>query len=347
MPKSVFQQLVEQTCSNPNFKPSNNKAVIPALAASSNGSVKSVTYSSQSVANPNGSRSGVNESRTTNHQSPDFKSPITNHKSPIAAPANAARPENQSAKSGRVEEANRAPRCMHVKANGVRCQSPAMRRQSFCFFHDRFYNPRYDDSFPPLEDANSVQCAILQVLNQLRYRVITVPEARTFLFGLKAASINARCTDFEPTHPQVTEMPYAEQARANAAAYEENPSELHSVANKKRENRNEKPAAKDVVIPSPGSPATPVLSCWGGRSHAEGTVAARKSPAPEVIPSAVEGSAFRAGQAFTPDKKEVAAMRTASSASSTTSGHKAPSPEVIPSERAARVEGSALEVARH
>jgi hypothetical protein len=323
MSKSVFQQLVEQTCSNPNFKPSNNKAAKSAAATRPNGHSKSVTDTARSVANP-----------THRQQS-----------TPSAVP----RPSNSKleTKNSKLAAADAAARCNHVKANGVRCQSPAMRRQSFCFFHDRFYNPRYDDSFPPLEDANSVQCAILQVLNQLRYRVITVPEARTFLFGLKAASINARCTDFEPTHPQVTEMPYAEQARANAAAYEENPSELHSVANKKRENRNEKPAAKDVVIPSPGSPATPVLSCWGGRSHAEGTVAARKSPPPEVIPSAVEGSAFRAGQAFTPDKKEVAAMRTASSASSTTSGHKAPSPEVIPSERAARVEGSALEVARH
>ena len=71
---------------------------------------------------------------------------------------------------------------MHVKANGVRCKSPAMRELPFCFFHEKFYNPPYDDSFPPLEDANSVQCAILQVLNGLKTKVITPVEARVMLY---------------------------------------------------------------------------------------------------------------------------------------------------------------------
>ena len=67
-----------------------------------------------------------------------------------------------------------------------------MREQPFCFFHEKFYNPPYDDSFPPLEDANSVQCAILQVLNGLKTKAITPLEARVLLYGLKAASINSR-----------------------------------------------------------------------------------------------------------------------------------------------------------
>jgi hypothetical protein len=200
MSKSVFQQLVEQTCSNPNFKPSNNKAVKTAIAAKPNGSAKSVP-------NPSAVAS---------------QSQITNHKSPITPLANAVRAENQSAKSGRVAEANRAARCFHVKANGVQCKSPAMRGQPFCFFHEKFYNPPYDDSFPPLEDANSVQCAILQVLNGLKSKLITPLEARVYLYGLKAASINARRTRFETIEDQVTEYPmtaiHRENARGTASA---------------------------------------------------------------------------------------------------------------------------------
>ena len=37
MSKSVFQQLVEQTCSTPNFKPGNNKAAKAAGCRTANG----------------------------------------------------------------------------------------------------------------------------------------------------------------------------------------------------------------------------------------------------------------------------------------------------------------------
>ena len=124
-------------------------------------------------------------------------------------PANSnQKPPSPDPKLAALETANATPRCQHVKANGVRCKSPAMRKLDFCFFHEKFYNPPYDDSFPPLEDANSVQCAILQVLNGLKTKVITLAEARVMLYGLKAASINARSTNFEPRFvPQVIEYP--------------------------------------------------------------------------------------------------------------------------------------------
>jgi len=101
-----------------------------------------------------------------------------------------------------------APRCQHVKTNGVRCKSPAMRTLNFCFYHEKIYNPPYEESFPALEDANSVQLALLQVLNGLKYRSITLTEARVMIYALKAASINVRRTNFEPIMtPQVTEFP--------------------------------------------------------------------------------------------------------------------------------------------
>jgi hypothetical protein len=239
MPKSVFQQLVEQTCSNHNFKPSNNKAAQQPANGKPNGHSKSVANPSASVGS---------------------KSPITNHKSPIARAAEESATPAQSPVAQLIAQqirdmdaANRAPRCQHIKANGVQCKSPAMRELPFCFFHEKFYNPPYDDSFPPLEDANSVQCAILQVLNGLKTKSITPLEARVMLYGLKAASINSRRTTFEPImQAQVTEYPSFRRAQ---------------------QELQQSTAADRVVIPSAAQGDGPAVAC-----HPEGLVGQGFSP---------------------------------------------------------------------
>src|SRR6267142_2358613 len=239
MSKSVFQQLVEQTCSNANFKPSNNKAAQQPANRKSNGTAKSVTNASGSV--PNRSP----QQPATSNQQPVSKSPITNHKSPIAAKPQNAVAQIIAQQIRDMDKANKAPRCQHIKANGVQCKSPAMRELPFCFFHEKFYNPPYDDSFPPLEDANSVQCAILQVLNLLKTKSITPLEARVMLYGLKAASINSRRTTFEPImQAQVTEYPSFRRAQ---------------------EELQQSTAADRVVIPSAAQGDGPAVAC-----HPEG-----------------------------------------------------------------------------
>ena len=108
MSKSVFQQLVEQTCSNANFKPSNNKVARPAAAAKPNGQSKSVTNPSASAQQP--SVSGVGS-----------QSPITNHKSPIARATEKSPNPPQSPVAKLIsqqirdmDKANKAPRCNHI-----------------------------------------------------------------------------------------------------------------------------------------------------------------------------------------------------------------------------------------
>jgi hypothetical protein len=98
----------------------------------------------------------------------------------------------------RVEAAHNAPRCYHVKINGIRCGSPAMHQDAFCYFHSRIHNPPLDDGFPPLEDANAVQVAIMQVLQALAKKKLEVRVAATLLYGLQTASANLKRTHFEP-----------------------------------------------------------------------------------------------------------------------------------------------------
>ena len=92
----------------------------------------------------------------------------------------------------RLQAAREAPRCMHVRANGVRCGCPAMRQNAFCFFHDRLYNRSYEESFPFLEDAASIQMAIMQVLDGLRRGKLDRSTANSLFFGLQTASANLK-----------------------------------------------------------------------------------------------------------------------------------------------------------
>jgi hypothetical protein len=137
---------------------------------------------------------------------PDFKNddlPSTTEE-PTEAPRKGLSQEDFERMAG----AHSAPRCVHVKSNGVRCGSPAMHAKPWCYFHDRFYNRPYEDTFPALEDANAIQIALMQVLDGLRSGRIDRLTAQTFLYGLRIAAIVNRSANFNP-HPSriITEEP--------------------------------------------------------------------------------------------------------------------------------------------
>jgi hypothetical protein len=99
------------------------------------------------------------------------------------------------------------PRCQHVKTNGTQCGSPALRRRRHCFFHDRVQRERariaanqsllrrFD--LPLLEDANSVQMALMKVIQMLGSGEMDHKTAGLMLYGLQTASVNLRNTEFE------------------------------------------------------------------------------------------------------------------------------------------------------
>ncbi len=118
--------------------------------------------------------------------------------------------------SDRLQAAREAPRCMHVRANGVRCGCPAMRQNAFCFFHDRLYNRPFEESFPFLEDAASIQMAIMQVLDGLRRGKLDRGVANSLLFGLQTASANLkRANDnLQPLPSRVITEDPVDEARA-------------------------------------------------------------------------------------------------------------------------------------
>ena len=111
-------------------------------------------------------------------------------------------------------------RCQHLKINGTQCGSPALRRNRFCFFHKRFQDERIHlhadrvrraASFvlPVLEDANSIQVALMQVMRLLVSKQIEHKTASLLLYALQTASTNLRRTNFNPVRHDVILDPRA------------------------------------------------------------------------------------------------------------------------------------------
>jgi hypothetical protein len=108
------------------------------------------------------------------------------------------------------------PRCQHVKVNGVRCGSPALRRRRRCYFHEEIRIDREKtaaDHFsqrtfrvPVLEDANAVQVALMKVIEMLRYGRMQPKVAGLILYALQTASYNLRNTQFEAEKAPGTAM---------------------------------------------------------------------------------------------------------------------------------------------
>jgi len=104
---------------------------------------------------------------------------------------------------------NSIPRCQHIKTNGTQCGSPALHRRRFCFFHNRWREQHAAGSASPLlapqaielpllEDANSIQIALMQVMRLILRGQLEPKTAGLLLYALQTASLNLRNTDFEP-----------------------------------------------------------------------------------------------------------------------------------------------------
>jgi hypothetical protein len=101
-------------------------------------------------------------------------------------------------------------RCQHLKTNGTQCGSPALRRNRFCYFHKRYQDERIRLNvdrrrrgtatffLPVLEDANSIQMSLMQIMRLLLTGQIEHKTASLLLYALQTASTNLRQANFKP-----------------------------------------------------------------------------------------------------------------------------------------------------
>jgi hypothetical protein len=122
--------------------------------------------------------------------------------------------------------------CTHIKVTGAPCGSPALRGEQFCYFHQRMLRTVKG---PPesrihhaalLEDEESIQASLMEVVNALLRGSIEVKRAELILRALNTAVRNIRRVKFGnvthmvtqiPDYPDVPDAEVEEAARAEAA----------------------------------------------------------------------------------------------------------------------------------
>jgi len=100
------------------------------------------------------------------------------------------------------------PRCAHIKTNGTQCGSPALRERRYCFFHKKWQGQHIalnapassplGFTMPVLEDADSVQVALMQVMRLILAGQLDPKAAGLLLYALQTASLNLRRMTLAP-----------------------------------------------------------------------------------------------------------------------------------------------------
>jgi hypothetical protein len=102
-------------------------------------------------------------------------------------------------------------RCQHIKVNGTQCGSPALRNEKHCHFHNLWFQKQLDVNkfvperlaitLPTLEDANSIQVGLTEVMRLLIHNLLDHRTAALLLRALRTAAINLKYTSLEPEQP--------------------------------------------------------------------------------------------------------------------------------------------------
>ena len=94
--------------------------------------------------------------------------------------------------------------CRHIKSNGCKCHSPALKGKPYCYYHIRVHKFAHNASNPPapfeqkdmqipfLEDRGAVQIALSEVVSALASHHIEFKRAALMIYVLQVASSNAK-----------------------------------------------------------------------------------------------------------------------------------------------------------
>ncbi|MGD0345608.1 MAG: hypothetical protein ABSA85_02565 [Terracidiphilus sp.] len=91
--------------------------------------------------------------------------------------------------------------CRHIKINGLRCESPALRGHQFCYYHSKAHTVGAEPhlkygplQLPTPEDAASIQLSVARISDAIINGRIDLKKATGLLYGLQIAaqSINLK-----------------------------------------------------------------------------------------------------------------------------------------------------------
>ena len=172
--------------------------------------------------------------------------------------------------------------CTHIKVSGVRCGSPPLRGEQFCYFHQRMLRTVKDPAsrihhHALLEDEESIQASLMEVVNALLRGTIELKRAELILRALNTAVRNIRRVHFGmhsdemvreiPDYP----TPPLEQIDEEAAV---------AVARATKRAAAERAAYRAAPRVAPANVGTAAPGCPGGPE-----LPGRSAPPPKPTPT--------------------------------------------------------------
>ena len=105
-------------------------------------------------------------------------------------------------------------RCQHIKVNGTQCGSPALRNETYCYFHMRWalksmeidegrQRERWNVTLALPDDADSIQMGLGEVIRLILTNRINHQTAALLVYTLQTASVNLRYTSLQPEPTRV------------------------------------------------------------------------------------------------------------------------------------------------
>jgi len=83
--------------------------------------------------------------------------------------------------------------CRHIKVNGLRCKSPALKGGQFCYYHSKTRTVEVDVKFGPLrlptpEDPAAVQLSVARINQAILCGHLDLRKAESLFTGLRIAA---------------------------------------------------------------------------------------------------------------------------------------------------------------
>src|SRR5882762_2121494 len=151
--------------------------------------------------------------------------------------------------------------CSHIKVNGIRCGSPSLRQEVFCYFHQRMIRgvrtPPKSRLHPiaNFEDTQAIQVSLMEVVNALVRNQIDVARARLVLRALSIASRNASKVRFDCWQSdmvkEVPEYPAAPPATGPFAVATVQAAALATISTPQEEEESEVERISSAFHPEP------------------------------------------------------------------------------------------------
>jgi hypothetical protein len=242
---------------------SKSKPQTPEVAIQTNSSVKSCVpcgeFSRLDEIKARAARvnSNIRKILLTSPTFPRLYADVILHCAPNSREANTLRPHYQTICERVNLMSNQKGTCTHIKVSGVRSGSPALKGEQFCYFHQNVHRgvrkPKQSRLHPIalIEDEDSIQYALMEVINALMRNTIDYKRAALILRALHIAVKNASRVKYGLREP-VKQVP-------DYTPWTEEQAELAT--------QSELPAVSEIPYKpvAPGDPHFWEDQCEGGR----------------------------------------------------------------------------------